>query len=364
MSIREATAAELEDWDTLTVDVPEGHVYQSRAWATHRAAAGWDPAFLIVDDGPAAALALRRPWGYIGGASAYLPRGPVALGDATAAAVGRLVAITDHLAGSGVDVVATDAEIEAATGYGDALRGAGFRAIPEIQPSRHRMSLALPPGSDDESIHRGVTKSTRQRIAAAERSDLRIVRYDTAGWVGDGTLFAAPDGPPDAAFERFYDMLVATGDRRGFGLGPAARFVPWWRLGHAAGHVVHLEALDGERTVAGLLLYRHGRRLTTVHSADAPDARSEHAGVMHLLRWRAIQLALREGRDEMDLGGVDTGPDHRRPEAGEPLAGLYEHKHSFGAEWVEMTGAHERVIRPWRYRLGRVAARAGRVVGR
>jgi hypothetical protein len=46
------------------------------------------------------------------------------------------------------------------------------------------------------------------------------------------------------------------------------------------------------------------------------------------------------------------------------MAGLYEHKRSFGAAWVEMTGAHERVIRPWRYTLGRLAARAARVVGR
>src|SRR4029078_12997936 len=106
----------------------------------------------------------------------------------------------------------------------------------------------------------------------------------------------------------------------------------------AAGQVVHLQAVDGDATIAGLLLYRHGRRLTTVHSADAPDARTAHPGVMHLLRWRAIQMALREGRDEMDLGGVDTGPDHRRPIAGDPLFGLYEHKHAFGADWVEMAG--------------------------
>ena len=85
---------------------------------------------------------------------------------------------------------------------------------------------------------------------------------------------------------------------------------------------------------------------------------------MHLLRWRAIQLALREGRTEMDLGGVDIGPDHREPTKGDPMAGLYEHKRSFGAAWLEMTGAHERVIRPWRYAAGRVAARMARLAGR
>jgi lipid II:glycine glycyltransferase (peptidoglycan interpeptide bridge formation enzyme) len=85
---------------------------------------------------------------------------------------------------------------------------------------------------------------------------------------------------------------------------------------------------------------------------------------MHLLRWRAIQLAIREGRDEMDLGGVDTGPAHQLPAEGQPLHGLYEHKRGFGAVWVEMAGAHERVIRPARYGLGRVLTRAARLVKR
>jgi hypothetical protein len=46
------------------------------------------------------------------------------------------------------------------------------------------------------------------------------------------------------------------------------------------------------------------------------------------------------------------------------MAGLYEHKRSFGAEWVEMTGAHERVLRPWRYGAGRLAAGIVRAAGR
>ena len=47
------------------------------------------------------------------------------------------------------------------------------------------------------------------------------------------------------------------------------------------------------------------------------------------------------------------------------MAGLYEHKRSFGASWVAMTGAHERVLRPTRNAIGRVAAaRLDRLVAR
>jgi lipid II:glycine glycyltransferase (peptidoglycan interpeptide bridge formation enzyme) len=84
---------------------------------------------------------------------------------------------------------------------------------------------------------------------------------------------------------------------------------------------------------------------------------------MHLLRWRAIQLALAEARTEMDLGGVDVAGARREPAEGEPTYGLYEHKRSYGARWVALAGAQERVARPWRYALGRGMAKLARTAG-
>jgi lipid II:glycine glycyltransferase (peptidoglycan interpeptide bridge formation enzyme) len=364
VTVREATDADLATWEARTVDVPGGHVYQSRAWAEHRSHSGWAARFLLFEDG-GAALVLVRPWAVVGGASAYVPRGPVSAGVSPERSAERLSELTAYLAREGVDVVATDAEIPAATGYRERIRELGFRPIPEIQPSRHRLSLALLPGASDDAIHAGFTKSTRQRIKGAQGGDLRIARYDTAGWPDDEELFASPARPLDDALDRFYALLESTGGRRGFRFGPRTAFVPWWRLAHDRGLLVYLEANDGAgEAVGGLILYRHGQRLTTVHSGDRDAARAEHPGLMHLLRWRAIQLAIREACVEMDLGGVDIGPDHRLPTEGDPMFGLYEHKRSFGAEWVEMSGAHERVLRPWSYAVGRLASRAGRALGR
>jgi lipid II:glycine glycyltransferase (peptidoglycan interpeptide bridge formation enzyme) len=364
-TIHEATSAELLDWDRRTVQAHHGHVYQSRAWADQRARLGWRPRFVVLPDGHAT-LVLVRPFAWVGGASAYIPRGPVwDPGDDATAIARRLGALTDWLAGEGVDVVATDAEIPAATpGITAALAGLGYRPIPEIQPSRHRVSLELSRDTDDAAVRAGVSKSTRQRIVAAEREGIAVVRHDAAGWPGGHPLFLPPDRPLDAVLEGFATLLEGTGERRGFRFGPRGVFIDWWRAAHAAGLVVVLEARLAGETLGGLLCYRHGDRLSTVHSADAPGVRERHPGVMHLLRWRAIQLAIREGRDEMDLGGVDVAPDHREPGAGDAMAGLYEHKRSFGARWVAMVGAHERVIRPWRYTLGRGTTRAARLLGR
>jgi len=179
MEVRPAGARELEVWDDLVVRPGGGHVYQSMAWARHRAASGWRPQHLVAADG-SAVLALERSWPLIGGGSAYLPRGPIPAGDAAAMAA-RLGAFSAWLADHGVDVLATDAEVPAASGYGELIRAAGFGPIEEIQPSRHRLTLALGHGADEASVLAGVAKTTRQRIRAAERAGT-IVAAETLGF--------------------------------------------------------------------------------------------------------------------------------------------------------------------------------------
>jgi lipid II:glycine glycyltransferase (peptidoglycan interpeptide bridge formation enzyme) len=359
---REARPDEIATWDDLTVRPAGGHVLQSRAWAEHRATRRWHPRYLVGDDG-SGVLALTRRWPIVGGASAYIPRGPAPTGGIEDA-VARLEGSTSWLAAREVDVIASDAEVPA-LGYAERIARLGFRPIEEIEPSRHRLSLRLGHGSTEEAALENVAKSTRQRIRQAERDGLAVVRHDKAAY--DGTLTSAgyedvelPTEAFEVAIGRFRDLALQTADRRHFVLGSRASFLDWTTRAFAAGYLILLLAADGggeAAPVAGLMLYRHGGRLSTALSGDRSDARAKHPGAFHLLRWRAIQLAIREDAIEMDLGGVDVAGARHEPKPGEPMYGLYQHKRSFGAEWVELPGAHERVIRPARYLLGRVAAR-------
>jgi peptidoglycan pentaglycine glycine transferase (the first glycine) len=370
---RDATAAELENWDAATVDSPGGHVYQSRAWAEHRAGQGWRPRFLVSADG-ARTLVLTRAWPVIGGASGYVPRGPrPAPGEAPATAR-RLIEIATALESDGIDVLAGDPEVPATErAFGDAIRAAGFRPIEEIQPSRHRVTRPLA-GLDEDQAFAAIAKGTRQRIRKAEREGVTVTRHDARSGDDRGEGLCLPDRPSDVALDGFYDLLRATGERREFRFGPRSDFVVWWRRALAAGHLILLEAwapgpqpaaaAAHAEPLAGLLLYRHGERLSTVHSGDRAESRKEHPGALHLLRWRALQLAIREGRAELDLGGADVAGQRREPREGDPMWGLYEHKRAFGGEWLELTGAHERVARPWRYAAGRLSGRAARIAGR
>lgn len=355
MNVHEATAEELLGWDARTVGRRRGHVYQSRAWAAHLSAAGWRPRFLVFDDG-FGVLSLERRWPLLPGGSSYVMRGPVPADDDPAVTAGRLEVVAGALAAAGVDVVASDAEVPADTGYPALLARRGFHPIEEIQPSRHRMSLPLGEGADEAAVLGGFAKSTRQRIRGAEKDGIAVVRHDLMATESVLDGFEAPREPARAALDRFYDMLRITGDRRGFTFGGRADFVPWWTAAHADGMLVYLEARVEDIPVAGLVLYRHGGRLSTVHSADRAETRRSHPGALQLLRWAAIRIAIAERSDEMDLGGVDVVGARRPPRDGEPTYGLYEHKRSFGARWVQLSGAHEHVNDQLGYRAGTVLA--------
>jgi peptidoglycan pentaglycine glycine transferase (the first glycine) len=370
-AVTELEASQLADWDAHAVDAPGGHILQSRAWAEHRAGSGWRPMYLAAGD--ARALVLTRGWTGVPGGSAYIPRGPVGpwtpwrAGDPGGVHIAMAMdTIANHVERAGLDVLAADPEVRADDeAYCSGVAAAGYHVIPEIQPSRHRMALGLPPGTDAEAAFHGIAKATRQRISRAERDGVVVVRWDMRGAPQDGFTPATEDG--GVALDRFYGLLRATGDRLGFGFAGPGEFTTWWRRALAAGHLVYLEAREGAAdgdVLGGLVLYRHGTRLSTAHSADRPERRRDHPGAMHLLRWRAIQLALAEGRDEMDLGGVDVPGARRVPTEGEATYGLYEHKRSYGAEWVELAGARETVIHAWRYRAGRVTGKVTRTVTR
>lgn len=394
MDVRDATSSDLATWDARAVDGPGGSVWQSRAWAEHAARTGWQTRHL-VDAAGVPLLVLLRPWPAIGGASAYLPRGPVAAGDEPARIIGRLAGVADHLGAHGVDVIATDAEIASETGYAHLLRGAGFRPIEEIQPSRHRMAVRL--HGDVAAAWERIAKKTRQRIGSAHRRGLVVRRFDArepareaaatavgrdvgdAGALGPIVPILARPSVDDlsaaaAALGSFHALLEATGTRRGFAIGSRDGSVAWWLAALRAGHLVYLEVRDtpptddwaapGGTLLGGAIFFRQGGRITYGHSGDRSEMRGAHPGVVHLILWAAMRIALAEGASELDLGGVDVAGARGIPSERDPMWGLYEFKRAFGGEWIELTGAHERVIRPRRYATGRtIAALARRLPG-
>ena len=156
----------------------------------------------------------------------------------------------------------------------------GFHPIAEIQPSRHRVSLPLAQGTDDEAVRATLAKSTRQRIAGAERDGLIVERHDRAGWEGMDRLFERPGRSAEEALEAFATLLEGTGS------GEAGSGRATCSCGAVVGRarLVYLDArdpADKPATLGGLILYRHGNLLDGPLRPAAGPRRS-HPGVMHL----------------------------------------------------------------------------------
>lgn len=341
----------------------DGDVQQSVAWGQHRERTGWEAHHLELDDG-SAVLVLGRRWRWLGGGRAYVPKGPVAAGADPAVVAGRLAAVAAWARVAGFDVIVADPEIPAATTFSRLLGGAGFRQVEEIGPSRHRVGVPIPGDANDDALLAAIARGTRQRFLGAERKGTRIVRYDLAGVAAvPGTERPATPlaGAAEVAFGRFHALLLETGARRGFGIGDRAAALAWWQSALEAGHLVLLEArASDDAYLGGAIFYRHGGRMSYSHSGDVVALRHVHPGAVHLVLWRALQLAAREGRSELDLGGVDVRGARHEPRPGEPMHGLLEFKRSFGGRWVELAGAHEKVLRAPRHALAGGIQRARR----
>lgn len=367
-----ARPGELADWDKRAVASPNGHVLQSRAWADYRAAHGWLAWHVVFSDG-FRLLVLGPPKSGCGSGEAYASRGPIPEEHAERSAE-RAVLAAELLAGYGADSLTVDGETPASSGLPSLLRSAGFHPTEELQPSRHRMDVQLGPddlpNSDEKTIFASFGATTRNLIRQADRHGLRVRRLDAGGGraeedegAGDraGMLdeFEHVDLGDAATVEgmlrTFYGMLDATAGRRGFALASEDKFLDWSRRGLAAGHLVYLEAehaVDGP--VAGATFFRHGHRLTYSLAGDRAELRRNYPGAVRLLVWRGIQIALDERRTSVDLGGIDTEGARGRPDKGDPTYGMYAFKESFGARWVELTGAHRKTMRPMRSLAGRV----------
>lgn len=328
------------EWDTATVAAPGGHVMQSATWARLRAGQGDEPHYLTFDDDRQALALLRRSRG-LPGAEAVVRRGPARGDDTAALAAARAVALADWARAVGARSLFLDPELAADRAYATAMDRAGFEEVEGPEPSIHVMRRGLEPGLDEEALLRSFSKSTRQRIRAAQAAGTTVVETDDS-----------------VRMEAFAELLHQRADVVGMQLQAGTGFIASWQVLIEARLARLLLAEHEGELVGGLLLFRHGGIHATAYSADKADRRRDLPGTMHLVRWTAIRDALAEGCPAIELGGVDL-PGHRSPpRPGDPNRGLYEHKRGFGAEWLQREAPRRIVLRPGAERLARYRRQA------
>lgn len=359
MTIRRIDLSSLEAqqaWDARAVDAPGGDVHQGSAWLAYRASLGREAIALEIDDAPLGILLNRAP--LFGLPKGHAPRGPLVPWGATlvqAVAAAQRIERAATWLGAEYGLVALDADpwLPAGEATEEALRSAGLQKSDEIFPSQHTMVLrGSATGTSESDLFEGIAKSTRQRIALAER----------AGYAAARITHLTPASERAATWAQVQVLLEATAQRKSFALGSSSAMIRWWDqlVATERAEILVVNGAAG-RLIAFIVILRHGERITTDASGDDPVARRETPGALALLRWTAIKIAAGERR-VTDLGGVDVAGHREIPVEGEAMHGLYAHKASFGATWAPMAGAHRMVLRPralaLRSLLGRV--RGGR----
>jgi len=143
--------------------------------------------------------------------------------------------------------------------------------------------LDLRPGPDTlfSNFHKS---STQRKILRAER---------------EGLIYEC--GRSRALLDVFWDLLLIT--RRRHGVPPQPR--AWFQnLIECFGDALQIRvAFQGRQPAAAILTIRH--KDTLVYKYGCSDTRLRHLGGTHLLFWRSIQEAKREGLRVFDLGRSD-----------------------------------------------------------
>ena len=313
---------------------------QSATWGRYRVAAGSEAHYLTFDDDRVALVLLRRSAG-LPGVEAVVRRGPAHGGESGAASAARAAALTTWAREIGARSLFLDPERPADADYASAMDAAGFAIVDGPEPSIHVMRRDFEPGLDETALLRSCSKSTRQRIRAAQSA---------------GTTVTSTADP--GHMEAFAGLLHERADVVGMQLQAGTGFVEAWRQLIEARLARLLVAEHDGALVGGLLLFRQGGIQATAYSADDASRRRALPGTMHLVRWTAIRDAYQEGCAAIELGGVDLPGRRGTPQPGDPNRGLYEHKRGFGAQWVEREPARRIVLRAGAEQLARVRRRA------
>ncbi len=311
-------------WDAVAAHGPGGHVMQSSAWAKIREAQGWTAEFLDRDGARALVLWRSLPGGMRFG---YCPRGPVAAPERLADALRMLAAHAKATPGALVLKVDPERTAEEA---GDALRAAGFKRGPDIQPVI--ATLVLPLDGDEASLLAGFEKDTRWGARQPEKRGVDVYQ-----------------GTTDTDLGAFYRLYALTGRRAGFITRTEGYYRTVWRTLIEAGLATLWLAEHDGLPVAGAMTWHCGDRELYMYGATSEAGRKVYAA--YGLLWRCVTEALARGARTFDFGGIPADPTDER----DPMHGPYLFKRGFGGTVTHWAGAHDSVPRPLAYRAFRIA---------
>ncbi len=305
-----------QEWEKWFNQFPEAHILQSTGWGELKSRFGWKPRFITQKGCGALVLFKKLPLGLTIG---YIPKGPVGMQWETLWPALDAVARQERAVFMKIEPDLWENGDNA--DYQSLIEYAAFSSD-TIQP-RRTMLISLD-GSEEDWLNR-MKQKTRYNVRLSERKDVRVaVSTDLSA---------------------FTNLMQATGDRDGFGVHTADYYRSAYQLFSKNGNCELLIASFAEKALAGLMIFKQGRRSWFLFGGTGNEERNRMPA--YLIQWEAMRWAAQHGCIEYDLWGVPDYPENELEdqfqERSDGLWGVYRFKRGFGGQICRSVAARDRV---------------------
>lgn len=303
----------------------QGQILQSDEWGGVKAAFGWEPIKLRLDNGSSAML-LKRKLPLIKKSFFYVPRGPVVDFDIPSEVEKFVKAAGEEAKKHGALFLRMDPEVlESDENALRIIMSKGFvKAKKEVQP---RSTFILDLSPDLQDIKAGFESKFRYNIHVAEKHGITVRQ-----------------GADESSIDDFYRIYKETCSRQNFIIHPVSYYKKIRSLIMEKGMGRVFTAYHGQVPVASVIIFNYGKRIWYMYGASL----SSHRNIMpnNLLHWEVIKWAKEQGFEEYDLWGIPSNPKE-----GHPLWGVYRFKKGFNAKLYKFIGSYDLPFNRILYRL-------------
>lgn len=309
----------LAEWNQFLQNHPNVHLLQTGEWGELKSAFGWDAVRIISGKAGIQILFRKLPLGLTVG---YIPK-----------------ANLDQLLWSELDSVskkhrAIFVKLEADTWEDEnpfpiAQASLLMSSPHNIQPPR---TIIIDLKRSEAEILARMKQKTRYNIRLAEKKGVTVRAWEDV--------------------ESFHAMMIATGERDGFGVHSREYYRRAYELLHPKQMGELLVAEYEGKPLAALFVARNGTRAYYLYGASTDEERNRMP--TYLLQWEAMKWAKVCGCEEYDLWGVpdeeEAALEANFEKRNDGLWGVYRFKRGFGGELKRASQAMDRIYNPLLYR--------------
>lgn len=329
---RFATAAEIDQWDTLVTANPNGgNLLQSAAFAAVKKNYGWSTQF-IAFQGPGYTsynLVLEKNFPLLGKLW-YLIKGPDVPAVEDIPAMMEALRVFNRKAKLNVFTVKIEPDVVDSEEARAVLVRAGLVKSADLQPNDHTALLDISP--EPNQLLRNLHSRGRNAVRRALREEVEVVRME----------------PTESTMRTMYELMVGTITAKST---TKARDFAYYRqfwsefCARDQGRFYFVYE-DGVPSV-GAFVINYGTK-ATYKDGGSLQQRKQY-GDSHLVQWVAINDMKALGAREYDFCG--TPPSARLKDPTHPHHGLGLFKTSFTKTVTDFVGCYDLVLSPLRYKL-------------